>query len=131
MPRARIDVETAWLARITRRPFTAAAGAPLTLRTRVSNLSTRPFPAQASYGRRLVRLGAQLCAPDGALINRDYERAWLPAHLEPGRTAAIPMTITAPATPGRYLLKFDLVSEGIDWFEACGSQTTTKTLIVV
>ncbi len=41
------------------------------------------------------------------------------------------MTITAPATPGRYALKFDLVSEGIDWFEACGSQTTTKTLMVI
>ena len=129
-PRARIDVETAWLARITRRPFIAAAGTPLTLRTRVSNLSTRPFPAQASYGRRLVRLGAQLCAPDGALINRDFARAWLPSHLAPGRSAAIPMTITAPATPGRYRLKFDLVSEGIDWFESCGSETTTVPLVV-
>ena len=28
------------------------------------------------------------------------------------------MTITAPSQPGRYMLKFDLVSEGIDWFEA-------------
>jgi len=32
--------------------------------------------------------------------------------------------------PGRYTLKFDLVSEGIDWFEKCGSPTTTKTFIV-
>ena len=51
--------------------------------------------------------------------------------LQPGDPSEVPMTITAPATPGRYALKFDLVSEGIDWFEACGSQTTTKTLIVV
>jgi len=28
------------------------------------------------------------------------------------------------------VLKFDLVSEGIDWFERCGSPTTTKPLIV-
>jgi len=28
-------------------------------------------------------------------------------------------------------LKFDLVSEGIDWFEACGSPTTSKTLLVL
>jgi hypothetical protein len=27
-------------------------------------------------------------------------------------------------------LKFDLVSEGIDWFERCGSPTTVKNLIV-
>ena len=40
-----------------------------------------PFPAQATYGRRLVRLGAQLCAADGTLINRDFARAWLPQTL--------------------------------------------------
>jgi hypothetical protein len=76
-------------------------------------------------------LGAQLCDRDRTVINRDFERAWLPATLQPGQSVQVPMTITAPATPGRYALKFDLVSEGIDWFEACGSQTTTKTLIVV
>jgi len=27
-------------------------------------------------------------------------------------------------------LKFDLVSEGIDWFERCGSPTTVKKLVV-
>jgi hypothetical protein len=41
------------------------------------------------------------------------------------------MTLTAPSTKGRYNLKFDLVSEGIDWFEACGSETTTKALVVI
>jgi hypothetical protein len=43
----------------------------------------------------------------------------------------VPITITAPQAPGRYLLKFDMVSEGVDWFEACGSPTTTKTLFVI
>jgi molecular chaperone DnaK len=38
--------------------------------------------------------------------------------------------LTAPAQPGRYALKFDLVSEGIDWFEHCGSETTVKKLWV-
>ena len=100
------------------------------IKTRVTNLSTRALPAQASYGRRLVRLGAQLCAGDGSLINRDYERAWLPAHLQPGATVEIPMTVTAPEQPGRYQLKFDMVSEGIDWFERSGSPTTIKDLVV-
>jgi len=27
-------------------------------------------------------------------------------------------------------LKFDLVSEGIDWFEHCGSETTVRKLWV-
>ena len=112
-------------------PLVARHGRRVTLHAKVRNASTRPFPAQASYGRRLVRLGAQLCAADGSLVNRDYERAWLPATLQPGATARIPLTLTAPAEPGRYALKFDLVSEGIDWFEACGSPTTTKRLLVI
>jgi hypothetical protein len=94
-------------------------------------LSTRPFPARASYGRRLVRLGAQLCDGAGSLIERDFERAWLPATLGPGESAEIPITVTAPPQPGRYALKFDLVSEGIDWFEKCGSPTTLKTFVVI
>jgi hypothetical protein len=111
-------------------PLVTRRGRATTINARVKNASTRPFPAQASYGRRLVRLGAQLCSADGTVINRDYERAWLAANLPAGGAAEVPITITAPETPGRYALKFDLVAEGIDWFEACGSPTTTKGLLV-
>ena len=126
-PRARIDVAGP----LFRLPLFARAGRPVTIRTTIRNLSTRPFPAQATYGRRLVRMGAQLCARDGSVVNRDFERAWLPATLQPSSSVDVPMTLTAPDKPGRYGLKFDLVSEGIDWFEACGSQTTMKTLVVI
>ena len=43
------------------------------------------------------------------------------------------MTLRLPplADTGRYRLKLDLVSEGVDWFERCGSETTTRPLWVV
>jgi uncharacterized Fe-S cluster-containing radical SAM superfamily protein len=126
-PRARIDVKGP----LGHLPLVARKGRQTELRTVVRNLSTRPFPAQASYGRRLVRLGAQLCDRNSTVINRDFERAWLPGNLPPGATVDVPVRFTAPERPGRYALKFDLVSEGIDWFEACGSPTTTKTLLVI
>src|SRR5204862_7724534 len=107
-------------------PLVARAGRRLTIRTTVRNLSTRPFPAGASYGRRLVRIGAQLCARDGSLVNRDYERAWLPETLSPSASINVEMTLTAPQQKGRYNLKFDVVSGSIDWFEACGSETAMK-----
>ena len=125
IPRARIDVPSA----VALTPLTARAGTCLRIDTRVSNLSTRPFPAQASYGRRFVRLGAQLCAPDGTVTERDNARAWLPETLQPAATADISIDLTVPATPGHYAVKFDLVYEGIDWFEKCGSETTTKPLL--
>jgi len=125
-PRAEIDVRTL----VPGLPLLARRNAPLTVRTRVRNRSTRPFRAQASYGRRLVRLGAQLLDANGALVNRDHARAWLPGDLPPGVSADVPIEIPMPDVPGRYALKFDLVSEGIDWFEACGSPTTTRTVWV-
>jgi hypothetical protein len=127
-PSARIDVHRRL--GMPGLPLMARPGQPLQVGTRVHNLSTRPFPAQASYGRRLVRLGAQLCAADGTIINRDFARAWLPRALGPGDRTDLAIEITAPEAPGRYALKFDLVSEGIDWFERCGSRTTMKTLVV-
>ena len=125
-PRATIDVRTL----LPGLPLVGRPGRPLHVRTRVRNLSTRAFPAQASYGRRLVRLGAQLCTADGTLIDRDYARAWLPHTVEAGGEADVRIEIPAPDAPGRYSVKFDLVSEGIDWFERCGSPTTIRPLWV-
>jgi hypothetical protein len=125
-PRAQIDVRTF----IPGFPLRARAAQPVMVKTRIKNLSARPFRAQASYGRRLVRLGAQLMGEDGTMINRDYARAWLPGDIAPGATLDVPIEVPAPQQPGRYALKFDLVSEGIDWFEKCGSPTTVKPLVV-
>jgi hypothetical protein len=123
-PRAEIVIHTV----LPNLPFVARTGSSLSLRTEVRNLSTRPFRARTDQGRRLVRLGAQLVGSDGSVINRDHARAWLPGDLAPGASAIVPIEITTPPVPGRYALKFDLVSEGIDWFESCGSPTTTRGL---
>ena len=93
-PRAQIDVRQsgalAAIGRISSLPVMARPGRPVQIAATVKNLSTRAFPAQASYGRRLVRLGAQLCDHDRTVINRDFERAWLPATLQPGQSVEVP-----------------------------------------
>jgi hypothetical protein len=126
-PRAAIDVRTL----IPGVPLIALPGRSLKVRTKIRNLSDRPFPAQATYGRRLVRLGAQLCAEDGTLLSLDHARAWLPRTLGPRDEVDVTIDVPAPAASGRYALKFDLVSEGIDWFEKCGSPVTYKALRVL
>jgi Radical SAM superfamily len=125
-PRARIELRDA----ARDHPFEAAPGQALRIGTRVRNLCQRPFPAQATGGRRLVRVGAQLCDAEGRFLDRDHARAWLPATLAPGGRVDIVIDVRAPREPGRYLLRFDLVSEGIDWFESCGSEPTTRILQV-
>jgi hypothetical protein len=76
-----------------------------------------------------VRLGAQLRGADGTLINRDFARAHLPRTINPGETMAIDIELP-PMGAGQYQLTLDLVNEGIDWFEACGSPTVTISLVV-
>jgi hypothetical protein len=126
-PRAEIDVHTV----LPDLPFLTRAATPVPLTARVTNASSRPFRSQSRQnGRRVVRLGAQLTDDRGHVIERDYARAWLPGDLGPGRTTDVRIEIPAPAQPGKYGLKFDLVSEGIDWFESCGSPTITRGLWV-
>ncbi|HUU34329.1 MAG TPA: radical SAM protein [Vicinamibacterales bacterium] len=123
-PRAEIDV------RAESDVLAGRPGETITVHTRVTNRSSRPFRRHASYGRRLVRLGAQLVGADGTLLNRDHARAWLPGDIPPSGTADVAIEVPLPQAPGRYALKFDLVSEGIDWFEKCGSTTTTRAVVV-
>lgn len=125
-PRARIDVEREATPDVWRRAASleTTAGASFVIRARVHNLSTRPFPADATYSRRFVRLAAQLCDASGALVDREFARAGLPHTVGPSQQAEFWVKLPAPEVRGRYALKFDLVSEGVDWFERCGSETT-------
>jgi len=45
-------------------------------------------------------------------------RTPLPADLEPGATALVPMTVRAPSEPGGHRLAVDLVHEHVRWFGA-------------
>lgn len=122
-PRARIEVRgPSRDERLVHR-----AGTPLALDLRVRNLSQRPFPHTATYGRRLVRVGAQLLDDQRALRDRDFVRASLPATVDAGAWQDLRLEIP-PMAPGRYHIKLDLVSEGIDWFESCGSEVTLRAL---
>ena len=45
-------------------------------------------------------------------------------------TVDIALELPPIEQPGRYTLKFDLVNEGVEWFEKCGSPTTIAALRV-
>jgi MoaA/NifB/PqqE/SkfB family radical SAM enzyme len=131
-PRARIEVgpeasPDGWQPAAS---LTARAGESVVVKARIQNLSTRAFPADATYSRRFVRLAAQLYDESGVLMNREFARAGLPRAIGPGETVEFGVRLPGPAASGRYSLKFDLVCEGVDWFERCGSQTSTVPFIV-
>jgi hypothetical protein len=51
---------------------------------------------------------------------RDYERFALPKDLNPTERIEFTFSCHAPATAGKHRLRFDLVNEGINWFEHYG-----------
>jgi hypothetical protein len=77
-----------------------------------------------------VRVGIQLLDSASHVIARDYARAGFQADVHPGQTCSPQITFTAPDRAGTYRLKFDLVVEGVTWFEPTGSPVEIRQLSV-
>ena len=77
-----------------------------------------------------VNLGVKLMRPDGTCEDPDLSRGVLLKDVLPGETTEITCLAKAPATPGEYGLKVDLVQEGVAWFEDMGSTPLHRKLTV-
>lgn len=64
------------------------------------------------------------------LVNNMDARSTLPRDLSPGERTEVQLPITAPTTPGNYILEIDLVQEGVAFFKHKGSQTWQTTVKV-
>jgi SAM-dependent methyltransferase len=76
-----------------------------------------------------VNMGVHLRARDGRPIDVDFRRIPLETITRPGESRVVDFAFAPPA-PGEYLLEFDLVSEGVGWFEMNGSATVTIAIAV-
>jgi SAM-dependent methyltransferase len=76
-----------------------------------------------------VNLGIHLRTRDNRPVAVDFARVALDGRTAPGEIRSVEFTL-APPEPGEYLLEFDLVSEGVTWFEMNGSPTATVALTV-
>jgi hypothetical protein len=91
------------------------------------------LPASAKIGG--VKLGVHLLDQDGKTLDHDYYRQHLTP--DPGRSVGIGETVTMefwiplPHARGHYFLEFDLVSEGVAWFETNGSQPVRVAIQVI
>lgn len=97
------------------------AGQKMQFEVQVKNRGGALWITQAFSGRRLVRLGVQLHDGEKKLLDLNYARAFLPRPMAKGDKANVPIELPAVNDCGEYWLKFDMVSEGVDWFENGGS----------
>ena len=119
--RAHLDIE------VTPR---AHAGGTIDVKAWLINRGTAPWDTALRSGTGQVRLGVQLLGENGRLIARDHHRVDLPGDVPPGASIELLFDCPAPAAAGTYMLKFDLVAEGVTWFETGGSPVVTHRLIV-
>lgn len=103
----------------------------ITGRARITNRGADTWQASSLSGTGHVRLGIQLSDTAGRLLVRDYHRVSLPGNVAPGASIDVSFTCPAPDSPGQYSLKFDLVAEGVTWFETAGSPIVTRRTTVV
>ena len=113
-------------------PAQMAAGTGAVIRCTVTNRGPVPWPAAGdAAGWHQVRVGNQWLAPDGRRLVYDDGRTVLEDDLAPGRRAKVRLAVTAPETPGNYLLAVDVVQEGVGWFADRGSTAVTVPVRVV
>ena len=101
--------------------FTMVSGEPMESNVRIKNIGGALWLKTAWSGRRWVRLGAQLHDQDKKMIDLNYARAFLNRDINYREKDILTIMLPAINEPGDYYLKFDMVSEGNDWFENGGS----------
>jgi hypothetical protein len=115
--------------RVIAPPSQAAAGGHLAVHVHVANSGSTRWDTAPSAGQ--VRLGVQLLGVDGCVINRDHSRHPLPAPIDPGGRCELAVHVPVPSAKGSYHFKFDLVREGVTWFELAGSEPIVHRIDVI
>jgi hypothetical protein len=105
-------------------------GEPLRGTAVLTNVGSKPWQANVAGGIGQVSLGLQVLDAGGRLVDRDFHRVPLPRSLAPGEQAAITFECRLAQPPGRWQIKFDLVAEGVTWFETAGSGTVVRDVVI-
>ncbi|HXI26313.1 MAG TPA: NBR1-Ig-like domain-containing protein [Pyrinomonadaceae bacterium] len=89
-----------------------------TLTLRIKNTGTMLWRAYVSAdGRLQVNASNTWLAEDGETVINDMDaRTALPHDLKSGEEVELQLNVTAPRTPGNYILEIDMVHEGVAFF---------------
>lgn len=111
---------------ITDLPAGVRRGDRVSVRVKLTNTGAVAWPASSDPRPGDVRLGVQLLDASARMLARDYARVALGADITPSESRMIEAIFDAPSEPGDYVLKFDLVAEGVTWFESTGSNAEIR-----
>jgi SAM-dependent methyltransferase len=108
-----------------------SAGQPFTDRLRITNIGSVTWKAQGRRFGGQVTCGLKICDPQGEVLREDLGRTPLRHDVAPGEEIEIEMTVAGHLPTGRYGLRYDMVVEGVTWFEFQGSPCARRSLEVI
>lgn len=101
--------------------FQVKAGGEYTLNVNVKNTGSQPWFRDAPTAP--VRLSYRWFGTDGKMLPIEGQRALLSTPvLKPGDSDAMKLKVTAPPSPGSYILRVSMVQEGVNWFYDRGAK---------
>jgi SAM-dependent methyltransferase/glycosyltransferase involved in cell wall biosynthesis len=103
-------------------PTEVKPGGILTIRLAIKNTGDTLWLNGQTVRAGVVMPALKVLDESDQIVSESHGQPLLPHAVPPGQTVVLEMQVSAPATPGAYRLKIDLVDQHICWFEACGSQ---------
>jgi subtilisin family serine protease len=109
-------------------PTTIPRASALTLPVKIMNTGARAWTAA---GPSPVRLAYHWLRTDGTVAVWDGARAApFAADVPPGTSVDVRLVVAAPSAPGTYVLRIDLVQEGVAWFSQWGIVTRDEGFVI-
>jgi hypothetical protein len=102
---------------------------PIYFKLIISNTGSSRWLHKNTKDIGVVMLGVHLYDENDELINLDFFRDRFEQDINPGQKIEKTISLTFDK-PGKYSLTFDLVSEGVCWFENVGSEPKSIRVIV-
>jgi SAM-dependent methyltransferase len=106
-------------------------GQSFTDKLRITNTGSVTWKARGRRFGGQVTCGLKICNARGEVLREDLGRIPLPSDVAPGHEIEIDMTVPGHLPVGRYGLRYDMVVEGVTWFEFYGSSCPQRSLDVV
>jgi phosphoglycerol transferase MdoB-like AlkP superfamily enzyme len=107
-------------------PATLEAGSEVSVRLVLANGGDLPWVPDEGFAVSYHWLDA-----NGQTALWDGRRSSLPARVDPGEVVELDATVEAPRRPGQYLLRWDVVQEGVRWISEIDPSPPEPVLVTV